>query len=442
MKNKDIEKAIRRICITKTQYEATDAKMDKQTLSDALAAYDNSKNIKSIIFKTDIWGIIMKSQITKIAAAAVIIVICFKGLHFWKSTGSGIALADVLAAVEKVTGFTYKIDAVVTIQGNSTNSTSTVLVSKDYGAKNIGKVIDPNTGKVTRQESYFLTQSNSHIWFNHDEKTYHRLKFEDTTSQNNNKEEYEELNNPETIIKQFLSCDHISLGQSKIDGITVEGFQTTDPAYKQVFSKLGSAFPIIAERINVKIWVDVKTFLPVRSEQEIITRSGIRIYYVTNDFHWNVEVDASDFEPNIPDDYTNPAGIVTLDFTEKNAIEGLKLFADLAKHYPADPNGTNFIDQIRDFIDYNDGSWEDLSEDEKNRRNNDILKPLVGFAVFYKGLIYENKNPAYYGEIVKPGDANEVQVRWKLDDSQYRVIFGDLSVKTVTAAELADLEKP
>jgi Tol biopolymer transport system component len=72
MKNKDIERAIRKICITKTQAETTDAEMDKQTLSDALAAYDNSKNLKSMIFKTDIWRVIMKSPITKITSAAVV----------------------------------------------------------------------------------------------------------------------------------------------------------------------------------------------------------------------------------------------------------------------------------------------------------------------------------------------------------------------------------
>jgi len=73
VKNKEIERAIRKICITKTQAETTDTKMDKQTLSDALAAYDNSKNLKSIIFKMNIWRNIMKSQITKFGAAAMII---------------------------------------------------------------------------------------------------------------------------------------------------------------------------------------------------------------------------------------------------------------------------------------------------------------------------------------------------------------------------------
>ena len=56
-------------------------------------------------------------------------------------------------------------------------------------------------------------------------------------------------------------------------------------------------------------------------------------------------------------------------------------------------------------------------------------------------MVNENKEPAYFGEMVKPGDSSKVLIRWKLDDGQYRVIFGDLSAKTVTAEELAELEK-
>ena len=37
---------------------------------------------------------IMKSRITKLAAAAVIIIACGIGLSLWRTTGSGIALAD------------------------------------------------------------------------------------------------------------------------------------------------------------------------------------------------------------------------------------------------------------------------------------------------------------------------------------------------------------
>ena len=61
--------------------------------------------------------------------------------------------------------------------------------------------------------------------------------------------------------------------------------------------------------------------------------------------------------------------------------------------------------------------------------------------MFYGTLVDGKKEPAYYGQSVTPEDANAVLLRWKVSDSEYRVIFGDLSVRTVTTEELAELEK-
>jgi len=42
---------------------------------------------------------------------------------------------------------------------------------------------------------------------------------------------------------------------------------------------------------------------------------------------------------------------------------------------------------------------------------------------------------------VTPKDADKVLLRWKVSDNEYRVIFGDLRAKTVTAEQLTELEK-
>jgi hypothetical protein len=46
----------------------------------------------------------------------------------------------------------------------------------------------------------------------------------------------------------------------------------------------------------------------------------------------------------------------------------------------------------------------------------------------------------YYGDTVTAADADKVLLRWKLDDTQYRVIFGDLHLDDVDSARLAALE--
>ena len=52
----------------------TNAKMDEAVIDDVLKAFEQSKAQKSTAGQPSIWRIIMKSRITKLAAAAVIII--------------------------------------------------------------------------------------------------------------------------------------------------------------------------------------------------------------------------------------------------------------------------------------------------------------------------------------------------------------------------------
>jgi len=66
--------------------------------------------------------------------------------------------------------------------------------------------------------------------------------------------------------------------------------------------------------------------------------------------------------------------------------------------------------------------------------------PIRGLTWFYIGLQWDKKNPAYYGKTVTPKDTDKVLLRWKVSDSEYRVIYGDLHAETVTPEKLAELE--
>jgi hypothetical protein len=86
-----------------------------------------------------------------------------------------------------------------------------------------------------------------------------------------------------------------------------------------------------------------------------------------------------------------------------------------------------------------------LSEEDKTQRLSDATLPIRGLAEFYMTLGWGRKDPAYYpayyGKTVTPKDADKVLVRWKVSDSEYRVIFGDLHAESVTPEKLAELEK-
>jgi hypothetical protein len=67
----------------------------------------------------------------------------------------------------------------------------------------------------------------------------------------------------------------------------------------------------------------------------------------------------------------------------------------------------------------------------------DVAPKLGQATVFHSYLLREGREPEYFGATVKPGDSDAVLMRWKLDDSRWRVIYGDLRVETVALGEQA-----
>jgi len=312
----------------------------------------------------------------------------------------------------------------------------TVLISEEHGLKEVINTVDPKDGKIKGGREWYLSPKAHSITFvNHEKKYWFKVKYSD----DENRFYPEELHDPRTLIKQFLSCKHTSLGQSIVDGFTVEGFQTTDISYQGGF--YGQAdWQGKPESVDVKIWVDVHTFLPVRSEESIKMKDGRYIHEVGYDFRWNVIVSADDFTPVVPNDYSTDQFIYP-EFNEKSVIEGLRLYASLAMAYPEHMDKKALDKDVVRLLNLptDDVSWNALPEDERNRRNNEAVSiTAVGF--FYKRLVDENKDPSYYGNKVGPNDTDKALLRWKLADGQYRVIFGDLHADTVTADVMIELE--
>ena len=196
------------------------------------------------------------------------------------------------------------------------------------------------------------------------------------------------------------------------------------------------------EKVDVKIWVDINTFLPLRSEEDILAKDGTYLHEVSSGFRWNVPKDKAGFEPNMPEDYTSPVGDLIYPPTdEENAIKGLRIYADLGGTYPNSLDKQIIEQESKKLIWGDTASWEELTAEEITKITNDKTMPILTLADFYKTLVVDEKEPAYYGQSVTPKDSNMVLFRWKVSDNEYRVIFGDLSAKTVTAEELAKLEK-
>jgi len=102
----------------------------------------------------------------------------------------------------------------------------------------------------------------------------------------------EEYKDPAEYIEKFMARPYKELGRSVIDGVEVEGIEVTDPPTEG--GKLDNGIG--------RLWVDVRTELPVRIEIE--GKAGDTAVQWLMEFKWSEAVDPSVFEPNIPSDYT------------------------------------------------------------------------------------------------------------------------------------------
>lgn len=391
---------------------------------------------------------IMKSSLTKPSIAAFVMVAFLIGLSLWRGAESGIALADVLARVEQVKAYRSQWSAKVTGEDpkkpHSSEIRGTWLVSQEYGWKAKIERLDPKGGESTLQELYFSPEKKTKIIVWPMQKKYRRTEFDDRWA-----EQWPDYD-PRTMTKRILECKYKSLGETTIDGIEVEGFQTTDPNWSGNNPSMS--------QVDVKMWVDVKTQLPVRydytyvlfdpNEDKIIERDN----YVVHDFQWDLVVDAAEFEPVIPDDYSGRVVKYPAHITEETVIQSMKLLAELLGKYP---EGIFDFLGVRDFTTPRSAFGESetpaatrlrekikgLTEDEIADKLADFLMPIRGSAMFYSRLQWDKKDPAYYGKTVTPKDADKVLLRWKISNNEYRVIYGDLHAENVPTEKLAELEK-
>ena len=85
------------------------SKVNNRIIGDALMAFDKCEKIQSASSEQNIWRIIMKSRITKLASTTVIITGVFVGLYLFAGPigVTSVSWADVLKNIEKARTVTY-----------------------------------------------------------------------------------------------------------------------------------------------------------------------------------------------------------------------------------------------------------------------------------------------------------------------------------------------
>ena len=137
---------------------------------------------------------------------------------------------------------------------------------------------------------------------------------------------------------------------------------------------------------------------------------------------------------------------------ETAALDGLRRFAELVGRYPKTLSPVEIM-QDKEFMTAVQSAhpeWKGLDEKmESGSAENqqqfiqmimNEMMPIQMLGMFYMKLVQENKDPVYYGDQVAPGDSGAVLLRWKLDDTTYKVIYGDLTTAEMTFEQLQQIE--
>ncbi len=273
----DIEKLLKNINID------TNAKTDNAVLGDVIEAFEKSKDRKPSATGQNIWRIIMKSPITKLAAAAVIIIAVTISINQFGSPTTTVAWGEVVRNVEKIHTIMYR----ETITGPTEKTTISYSSSK-YGLK---------------EECYKNSQIYSIACYQRPEKMLVAVSpwakvYERRPLTEAELEGIDNRANTRWVVRKFMSVQYKKLGRSNIDGVEVEGIEINST------EAFGEFLPSVDSFVG-RLWVDVATDLPVLVELEFVPAgSAMHTKIVIDEIRWNVEFSKSDFEPNIPADYT------------------------------------------------------------------------------------------------------------------------------------------
>jgi len=260
----------------------TSTEMDQRILHDTLKVQKELNRTKLAGTQPDIWRIIMKSSITKLAAAAIIVVIGL-GILAIIDTGSksGVVWAEVARNVESSPGVIWRLRGTGSRDSND-----------DWPN---GYKITWRSAAITRTDSYRGGQiyrtiylnydAKTVIWVAHDAQKYNKEEMSDEQVQRARADK-ERWTDPRSLLKLCLSLEHHELSQKTINGVLCEGIEAKGPG-----------------GITGRVWIAVETGYPVLVEVEAIDDEGIRHTSTLDQFQWNVELSAEDVEPEIPADY-------------------------------------------------------------------------------------------------------------------------------------------
>ncbi len=256
-------------------------------------AQDQSKAAAPALSGPNLRSKIMKSHITKLAAAAAVIAVVGLGILAFISTGSksGVVWAEVARKVEASRGVIYRTRKIGIGDPNDDWPKAHMMHYKSP----LHSRTDWCRGDQIRRTVNFDLSTKTSVWLAHDAEVYNKGSMTEETIQSVQKDQSPWLH-PEDLISRMLSVEHREVESRIIDGVLCEGLETNDPA-------VCGAPP--TKTFVGRLWVSAETGYPVLIEIEATAGEdgSVRTNGYIDQFEWDVEFSPSDRQISIPPDF-------------------------------------------------------------------------------------------------------------------------------------------
>ena len=285
------EQAVKSCCEKHKLSTKTTQELDDRIMNNAIAACkQNSPELQANVRRR-----IMTSKFTKYAAAAVILLALILTLNHngVAPDGATLAWADIIDNLGKIKSFIYNETRYDYSDNNSTgyelrgdDKYETKYLSLEYGIRTDSHYQD----ELSRQ-TFELTTTNQNYFIDHSMHEYN------VTDNYSIPSTTENLFEPGFFIKLFCSNEYEQLGESEIDGVTVEGIRVNSALKPLVNFSATTEF-------EATLWVEVSTQLPYLIEANYRMPDTKGVCLIISDFQWDVELTEELFTPKIPDHYS------------------------------------------------------------------------------------------------------------------------------------------
>jgi hypothetical protein len=365
---------------------------------------------------TSVWRSLMRNRVLQVGVAAMLILSVLAGLYFLEKGTTSVAWGELGQRVGSVRDFVFKLSSKMTINGQKIDSEIHAYQSEEYGVR-----MDMFSNGQLQMIMYMPADLSDMVTVMPGAKQYIRMKMTPEYRAQWAKRQQD----PRGFVNWFTSVVHTSLGRSVVDGVEVEGIEAKGP----------NVAAGMFEYAEGKLWVDPVTQWPVRMEiKGKLSQNMGEAEMAMYGFEWDKTLEPSWYTPEIPADYTQQGGTMTIEApSEETLVKGLRVFAELSGGtYPTSLNMTTVQNEMGSFV---KGKFE-RSDENIEMFKQKFLDVTQAYA-FYIKLVSERKEPEYFGKEVTAADTDKVLMRWKSGEGKMKVVYGDLSVE-----EIAEVNEP